>query len=313
MRSFSQLRRELSKNDLFYLDTGGKGSTERSLAVIDQSGPPVLQANDLEGVTESDKNDLHSELKRVDSAPQDADNDAFYPFGNCSDHIYVAIVSTCQFTFADTDQMAMTEYSPSRSGSTEGDRITILSKSETPTPPLIDKSDTGTENIDENRGTGNGSRKSILNSWNEGISLEGANDPNDRLQVAFEGKNCSLPVILSSSTKTPTILAERLKSEIKRAYDVLNNDIREKKGKEEDMWNQGWDSGAEEQSSHASKEESADHANYSSSTKQDVSPSSRVADASAQPDPRATSPAEDNFHVVEGTDMPTKDFFLLKV
>lgn len=103
-------------------------------------------------------------------------------------------VSKYLFTFTDTDQMAMTEYSPSRSGSTEVDRITILSKSETPTPPPLAEADKGAGNIDENRRTGNGSRKSILNSWNEGISLEGANNPNDRLQVAFEGKNCSLPV-----------------------------------------------------------------------------------------------------------------------
>ena len=184
MRSFSQLRRELSKNDLFYLDIAGRGtgSTTRSQALIDHSKNAVLLANGSEGVSDSAKKDLDTKLKRVEPD----DKDAFYHFGNF--HTIAALLLWAQSLLISTDEMTMTGYSRSRSGSTELDRLTILSKSETPTPPMYSDTDTGARHVNETLRRENGGRKSILNSWNEGISLEETDDSNDRLEVAFEGK-----------------------------------------------------------------------------------------------------------------------------
>lgn len=47
VRSFSQLRRELSKNDLFYLEAKSTGSTTRSRAAIDHEKPTNLDSSHL--------------------------------------------------------------------------------------------------------------------------------------------------------------------------------------------------------------------------------------------------------------------------
>ena len=111
-------------------------------------------------------------------------------------------------------------------------------------------------------------------------------------------------------------LAEKLKSEIQKAYNVLNNDIREKKAKDEGTRGKASQERMTNEPREGLKEgRHTNRAKYSSSsTNQDVSPSSRAGDLAAPADfPRATGIDQDNFHVVEGTDMPTKDFSLLRV
>lgn len=79
VRSFSQLRRELNNNNLFYLDTSAKGSSTSTLTPIDPSKSFV---NGLTGSVH--QKDYDHKLKRVDSAPEDSPPDTFYARGNSS-------------------------------------------------------------------------------------------------------------------------------------------------------------------------------------------------------------------------------------
>lgn len=106
-------------------------------------------------------------------------------------------------------------------------------------------------------------------------------------------------------------LIEKLKSEIKKAYNVLNNDIREKKAKDEGT--RGKVQKRQEQSGVELKEGPVAHVNHSlSSDEQDISASSQAADPVVHNDVIGDNEQE-SFHVVEGPDMPTKDFSLFRV
>lgn len=82
VRSFSQLRRELGHNNLFYLDTSGKGNASSTLIPIDPSKAPSV-ANEL-SVTGVDKDEYERKLKRVDSAPEEIAPNSYYARGKRS-------------------------------------------------------------------------------------------------------------------------------------------------------------------------------------------------------------------------------------
>lgn len=98
----------------------------------------------------------------------------------------------------------------------------ILSKSQTPSPPQVAErmtSQSKQRNGRESRRSLDAGRRSLLNSWNEGIRLDDSNNFSDRIHVAIEGlaiSNC-FPV-------TKSRISDKIKSEIQKAYEVYHGE-----------------------------------------------------------------------------------------